>query len=150
MGAGFPKPKAMRPSTFGQPLSSSRLMSGVLAELSGSLNRPLQSQLGVAAQLHETLHPDLAPDAVTDGRTIGGKGQNRRQARSEDIQLQTRGEPPLIVEQLAVRARQQKPIPVCQDIGVVEKHRRYPPPGMEFPDIGSGEEQRLPANSERS
>ena len=149
MGAGFPTPKATRPSTFGQPLSSSRLMSGVLAELSGSLNRPLQSHLGVAAQLQETLHPDLAFDAVTDGRTIGGKGQNRRQERSEDIQLQTRGEPPLIVEQLAVRARQQKPIPVGKDIGVVEKHRRQPPSGMEFPDIGSGEEQRLPTNSER-
>jgi acetoacetate decarboxylase len=30
MGTGFPKPKAMRPSTFGQPLSSSRLVSGML------------------------------------------------------------------------------------------------------------------------
>ena len=40
MGAGFPKPKPMRPSTFGQPLSSSRMMSGVTAVLSGSLTAP--------------------------------------------------------------------------------------------------------------
>ena len=40
MGAGFPKPKAMRPSTFGLALSSSRRMSGVFTVLRGSLNAP--------------------------------------------------------------------------------------------------------------
>ena len=95
MGAGFPKPRAMRPSTFGLPLSSSRLMSGVLAVLSGSLNAPCKvnwESLPTVTKRSTRIWPLML---LPIGAAIDGKGQNRRHARSEDIQLQTRGEPPI-------------------------------------------------------
>ena len=117
--------------------------------LSGSLNAPCKvnwESLPTGTKRSTRIWPRMQ---LPTAQPPNGKGQNRRQARSEDIELQTRGEPPMIVEQLAVRLRQQKPIMVCKDIGVVEKHRRYPPPGLEFPDLGSGEGNAYHATAER-
>ena len=113
MGAGFPKPKAMRPSTFGLPLSSSRLMSGVLDGIERLAYRPLQSQLGVAAQLHETLQPDLALDGVTErrdhlaekGRTVGKSGAKTSNCRpAANLQLSLNNSPYACVSRNPLRS----------------------------------------------
>ena len=101
-GAGFPKPKAMRPSTFGLPLSSSRLMSGVLAVLSGSLNAPCKvnwESLPTGTKRSTRIWPlMLLPvrrsHRAEKGRTVGKPGAKTSNCRpAANLQLSLNNSP---------------------------------------------------------
>ena len=87
-GAGFPEPKAMRPSRFGLPLSSSRLTSGVLLVVSGSLNAPCKvnrESLPTGTKRSTRIWPlmllPIGAPSMAKGRTVGTPGATTSNCR---------------------------------------------------------------------